>query len=314
PEAEGTGALVEVEVVALGLDVEAVDEQAQQPGGAGPEDAEPEPLDVDGAGVVADPVDDRVGPGRDAEGLDVGGDVAGVHGRRLPAGGGECDGEVFRDVSVFSMYALACQAWTGTPRPRRPPPPRTSSSPGRAPGSTSPSASSCSPGRASAPTAASPTSAAPRACGPATPRRRSGPRCSTTCPTPSCGVAPGSTVSTTPPGGRSPTVGTWRWSSWSAGASSTRSSPRTSTACTSTPATTPSGSSRSTARCARWSACPAASAGPCSTRSTGCGPGRPTRPASPAAASSSRRRSASARTSTPTTSTGRPPPPAGPTS
>src|SRR5690606_41255679 len=122
PEAEGAGALVEVEVVALGLGVEAVDEQAQQPGGAGPEDAEPEPLDVDGAGVVADPVDDRVAPGRDAQALDVGRDVAGVHGRRASGGGGGCGGEVSRDLPVVSMSPLASQAGISALQPRAPPP------------------------------------------------------------------------------------------------------------------------------------------------------------------------------------------------
>ena len=79
PRPERGGALVEVELEPVGLGVEPVDEVAEQPGGTGAQDAEPEALDIDGPGVVADRVDDGVAPGDDEEGGRVGRDVTRVH-------------------------------------------------------------------------------------------------------------------------------------------------------------------------------------------------------------------------------------------
>src|SRR4029453_703098 len=78
-EAERGGALVEVESVALGRSLEPVDEVAHEPRGRRAEDAKPEALDVAGPRVVADLVDDRIGPGKDLQAGDGGRDVAGVH-------------------------------------------------------------------------------------------------------------------------------------------------------------------------------------------------------------------------------------------
>ena len=66
-EPDGGRRLDQVEVEAAGFLVEFVGEAAQQPAGAGAEDAEPEAFGVGGAGVVAEPVDERVLPGLDAE-------------------------------------------------------------------------------------------------------------------------------------------------------------------------------------------------------------------------------------------------------
>ena len=57
----------ERELDAIGAAVEAVGEMAEQEERSGPEGREPERLRVAGAGVVAERVDDRVGPGLDGE-------------------------------------------------------------------------------------------------------------------------------------------------------------------------------------------------------------------------------------------------------
>ena len=66
-EAERAGGAGDVELVAVGVAVEAGDEAAQQPRGRRPEHPEPEQLDVGRAGIVAAPVDDRIEPGVDGD-------------------------------------------------------------------------------------------------------------------------------------------------------------------------------------------------------------------------------------------------------
>ena len=66
-ESDGCRRVGEVEVEAGGFGVEPVGESAQQPAGAGAEDAEPVLLGVGGAGIVAETVDEGVVPGFDSE-------------------------------------------------------------------------------------------------------------------------------------------------------------------------------------------------------------------------------------------------------
>ncbi len=66
-ETEGAGTALEVELEPLRFGVEAHRELPQQQDRGRAQDAEPEPLDIGGAGIVADPVDDRVGPDADLQ-------------------------------------------------------------------------------------------------------------------------------------------------------------------------------------------------------------------------------------------------------
>ena len=66
-ETERSPAFVEVECEAVGSMVERVADPAKEPNGAGAEHREPEPLDVLRSRVVAELIDDRVGPGVDVD-------------------------------------------------------------------------------------------------------------------------------------------------------------------------------------------------------------------------------------------------------
>ena len=66
-EAEGRRRVGQGKLDAVGTAVEAVGEVAEEEERSGPEGREPERLGVAGAGVVAEGVDDRVGPGLDGE-------------------------------------------------------------------------------------------------------------------------------------------------------------------------------------------------------------------------------------------------------
>ena len=59
PQPEGAGGGPDVEVEPVGLAIQSVGHQPEEPGGRRAEDPEPELLDVAGAGVMADSVDDR---------------------------------------------------------------------------------------------------------------------------------------------------------------------------------------------------------------------------------------------------------------
>ena len=66
-QAERAGALGDVELEAFRFGLEADREAAEEPGAGRADHAEPEALDVLGAGVVPDPVDDGVGPRNQGE-------------------------------------------------------------------------------------------------------------------------------------------------------------------------------------------------------------------------------------------------------
>jgi len=66
-EADGGGRVGQVQVEPVWAGVHSVSQSAEQPAGAGSEDPQPVGLDVGRAGVVAEPVDDRVDPGSDVE-------------------------------------------------------------------------------------------------------------------------------------------------------------------------------------------------------------------------------------------------------
>ena len=103
PEPELGGGEREVELVAVGLVVEAGDQPAQEPGGRRAEQPEPEPLDVGGAHLVAHRVDHRVEPGLHGE--------AWRSGRQAELRTSKCMSCSFR--SVLSSGVKGSLAWRG---------------------------------------------------------------------------------------------------------------------------------------------------------------------------------------------------------
>src|SRR5579872_3098651 len=94
PQSEGAGRVLQVQGESFGLGVEAGHHPAQQPRRRGADDAQPELLDVPGAGIVAQGVDDWIGPGGDGKSgwpLGRGADVGGVDVDTAPGWGGGGD-------------------------------------------------------------------------------------------------------------------------------------------------------------------------------------------------------------------------------
>jgi len=104
-ETEALRGGAEVELEALRRRLERGDQVPQQEGGRRSEDAEPEGLDVGAAGVMADVVDDGVGPRADREGLDR------IEGERDGHGGSQLarrsSGEVRQCISCHNSSPRA---------------------------------------------------------------------------------------------------------------------------------------------------------------------------------------------------------------
>jgi hypothetical protein len=66
-QTEGPGRFVEIEVEAVGFGIESSHDPTQQPGACRTDDWQPELFDVPGAGIVAEGIDDGVGPRFDVE-------------------------------------------------------------------------------------------------------------------------------------------------------------------------------------------------------------------------------------------------------